>query len=188
MQPEDLAAAMCFMAQKERPFPDGKEPERQQRQRRDERDDRGRDDRRGGERGERAPRRDRREDNEGMVRYRVEVGREQGVNPGDLVGAIANESKISGKNIGHIRLFDNCSSIYLPEGMDEPTISSLKQVKVRNKPLEMTIWVDDGTARDTAREERPRRRRDGEFRRDRDRRSSNPSSAPRKPRNREERS
>ena len=26
MSPEDLAAALCFMAQKERPFPDGKEP------------------------------------------------------------------------------------------------------------------------------------------------------------------
>ena len=164
MSPEDLAAALCFMAQKERPFPDGKEPERPQRQRRE------RDDRRGerGERGDR-PRRDRREDNEGMVRYRVEVGREQGINPGDLVGAIANESKISGKSIGHIRLFERFSSIYLPEGMDDSTLASLKQVKVRNKPLEMSVWVDDGSFR----EERPRRRRrDGEFRRDRDRRSN----------------
>ena len=179
MSPEDLAAALCFMAQKERPFPDGKEPERQQRQRRE------RDDRRGdrGDRGDR-PRRDRREDNEGMVRYRVEVGREQGINPGDLVGAIANESKIPGKNIGHIRLFERCSSIYLPEGMDDSTLASLKQVKVRNKPLEMSVWIDDGSVR----EERPRRRRrDGEFRRDRDRRSNasrgashnNPSRKPR---------
>ena len=177
MSPEDLAAALCFMAQKERPFPDGKEPERQQRQRRE------RDDRRGerGDRGDR-PRRDRREDNEGMIRYRVEVGREQGINPGDLVGAIANESKIPGKNIGHIRLFERCSSIYLPEGMDDATLASLKQVKVRNKPLEMSVWVDDGSVRD----ERPprRRRRDGEFRRERDRRSN----ATRKPRNREDRS
>ncbi|MET4695995.1 DEAD/DEAH box helicase [Endozoicomonas lisbonensis] len=185
MSPEDLAAALCFMAQKERPFPDGKEPERQQRQRRE------RDDRRGerGDRGDR-PRRDRREDNEGMVRYRVEVGREQGINPGDLVGAIANESKIPGKNIGHIRLFERCSSIYLPEGMDDSTLASLKQVKVRNKPLEMSVWVDDGSVR----EERPRRRRrDGEFRRDRDRRSnasrgSSHSNAPRKPRHREDHS
>ncbi|MCW7556181.1 DEAD/DEAH box helicase [Endozoicomonas gorgoniicola] len=179
MSPEDLAAALCFMAQKERPFPDGKEPERPQRQRRE------RDDRRGerGDRGDR-PRRDRREDNEGMVRYRVEVGREQGINPGDLVGAIANESKISGKSIGHIRLFERFSSIYLPEGMDNSTLASLKQVKVRNKPLEMSVWVDDGSFR----EERPRRRRrDGEFRRDRDRRSNatrgssqnNPSRKPR---------
>ena len=171
LSPEDLAAALCYMAQKERPFPDGKEPERPQRQRRE------RDDRR--ERGDR-PRRDRREDNEGMVRYRVEVGREQGINPGDLVGAIANESKISGKSIGHIRLFERFSSIYLPEGMDDATLSALKQVKVRNKPLEMSVWVDDGRHR----EERPRRRRrDGEFRRDRDRRSN----ATKKPRHREDR-
>lgn len=172
---EDMAAALCFMAQKERPFPDGKEPERPQRERRDRDDRRGDRGERGGERGERR-RRDRREDNEGMVRYRVEVGRDQGISPGDLVGAIANESKISGKNIGHIRLFDNCSSIYLPERMDAGTLDSLKEVKVRNKALGLKAWVDDGSARERS-DRRPRRGRDGEFKRDRERRS-----APRKPR------
>ena len=181
---EDLAAALCFLAQKERPFPDGKEPERQQRERRDSRD---RDDRRGdrGDRGDR-PRRDRREDNEGMVRYRVDVGRDQGINPGDLVGAIANESKISGKNIGHIRLFDNCSSIYLPEGIDQATLESLKNVKVRNKALDLKIWTEDSFRGDSRNDRGGERRgrgrgRDGEqgFRRDRERRSG----APRRPRN-----
>ncbi|MGI9275429.1 MAG: DEAD/DEAH box helicase [Endozoicomonas sp.] len=177
MSHEDMAAALCFLAQKERPFPDGKEPERQQRERRD------RDDRRGekGDRGDR-PRRDRREDNEGMVRYRVDVGRDQGINPGDLVGAIANESKISGKNIGHIRLFDNCSSIYLPEGIDAATLESLKNVKVRNKALDLKIWTEDGLRGDRrndrgGQERRGRGRgRDGDqgFRRDRERRSGAP--------------
>ena len=176
---EDMAAALCFLAQKERPFPDGKEPERSQRERREGRGD----DRRGGDRGERGdrPRRDRREDNEGMVRYRVDVGREQGINPGDLVGAIANESKISGKNIGHIRLFDNCSSVYLPEGLDEATLESLKAVKVRNKALDLKVWADDAL-RDDRRDDRKGDRRgrgrgrnaEASFRRDRERRSGSP--------------
>ncbi|TMO71775.1 ATP-dependent RNA helicase, partial [Pseudoalteromonas sp. S3776] len=59
-------------------------------------------------------------------------------------GAIANESNIAGKNIGHIRLFDTCSSIYLPEGVEASTLDALKNVKVRNKALDLKVWVDDG--------------------------------------------
>ena len=130
---EDLAAALCFMAQKERPFPDAKEPEPRQRRERSERQDR-RDNRREGRSRERS--------NEGMVRYRVDLGREQGISPKDLVGAIANEGGIPGKNIGHIRLFERCSSIYLPYGLDEKTLSALKSVKIRNKGLGLQPWQE----------------------------------------------
>ncbi len=135
---EDMAAALCFMAQKERPFPDAKEPEQSRRDNhregRERRDSERRSDRdRGRERS-----------NEGMVRYRVELGRDHGINPGDLVGAIANEGKISGQSIGHIRLFDNCSSVYLPEGMPASVINVLKDAKIRNRPMELKLWVDDG--------------------------------------------
>ena len=135
---EDMAAALCFMAQKERPFPDAKEPEQPRRE--------------GRERGERGERRDgerrgdrgRERSNEGMVRYRVELGRDHGINPGDLVGAIANEGKISGQSIGHIRLFDSCSSVYLPENMASSVLDVLKDAKIRNRPMELKLWVDDG--------------------------------------------
>ncbi len=149
---EDLAVALCFMAQKERPFPDGKEPERPQRERRERRDR--------GERSERGGRERRERSNEGMVRYRVDLGREQGITPGDLVGAIANEGKISGQSIGHIRLFDTCSSVYLPEGLDPQVLSVLKDAKIRNKPMSLQVWVDDG--REPSDRRRPRR--DGERR------------------------
>ena len=133
---EDLAASLCYLAQKERPFPDAREPE--PRQRRERREPRGRD-------GERREGRGRREHStEGMVRYRVELGREQGISPRDLVGAIANEGGIPGSNIGHIRLFESCSSIYLPEGLDDATLSNLKGVRVRNQNLGLRPWQDDG--------------------------------------------
>ncbi len=132
---EDMAAAMCFMAQRERPFPDAKEPEqprREGRERAERRDDSAQRDDRARERS-----------NEGMVRYRVELGRDHGINPGDLVGAIANEGKISGQSIGHIRLFDSCSSVYLPEGIQSSVLDVLKVAKIRNRPMEMKLWVDD---------------------------------------------
>ena len=151
---EDMTAALCYMAQKDRPFPSGKEPEQPRRgERRGDRRDRG-------DRGERGERRER--SNEGMVRYRVELGRDQGISPGDLVGAIANEGKISGQSIGHIRLFDRCSSVYLPEGMDKNVISLLKDAKIRNRPMELKLWVDDGfPAERRSRRDGHRPRRDG---------------------------
>ena len=133
---EDMAAALCFMAQKERPFPDAKEPEPA---RRESREGRERGERRDGER-----RGGRERSNEGMVRYRVELGRDHGINPGDLVGAIANEGKISGQSIGHIRLFDSCSSVYLPEGIASSVLDVLKDAKIRNRPMALKPWVDDG--------------------------------------------
>ena len=154
MSHEDMAAALCYLAQKDRPFPDGKEPERPQRERR--------------ERGERGERRERRErSNEGMTRYRVNLGRDQGITPGDLVGAIANEGKISGQSIGHIRLFDTCSSVYLPEGLDQKVLETLKGAKIRNKPMDLKIWAGDDPA-DRGGDRRGRGRRDGDRRGRRD--------------------
>lgn len=156
---EDMAVALCFMAQRERPFPDAKEPEqprREGRERAERRDDSARRDDRARERS-----------NEGMVRYRVELGRDHGINPGDLVGAIANEGKISGQSIGHIRLFDSCSSVYLPEGIQSSVLDVLKGAKIRNRPMEMKLWVDDGfpterrVRKDFARRDGSRRREGG---------------------------
>lgn len=165
----ELAAALCYLAQKERPFPDAKEPEHTARDRnehpeRGDRRDRGdRGERRVRERGERGERRERRErperSNEGMIRYRVELGRDQGISPGDLVGAIANEGKISGQSIGHIRLFDRCSSVYLPENMDPKVIDTLKGAKIRNRPMELKLWVDEGFPAD--RQRKPNFKREG---------------------------
>lgn len=161
---EDMAAALCFMAQKERPFPDAKEPEppRREGRERGERGDRPDRGERRGRDGERRGDRGRERNNDGMVRYRVELGRDQGINPGDLVGAIANEGKISGQSIGHIRLFDSCSSVYLPEGMDKAVIEALKGAKIRNRPMELKLWSGD----EPQSTERRGGRREGAGRRD----------------------
>ncbi len=137
---EDLAASLCYLAQKERPFPDAREPEPRQR-----RENGGRnrsEPRRGKERHEHSA--------QGMIRYRVDVGREQGISPGDLVGAIANEGGIPGSNIGHIRLFETCSSIYLPEGLDESILTTLKNVKIRNQGLGLRPWQNNGVRGDSS--------------------------------------
>ena len=118
---ETLAAALLKMAQGERSLivpPDA--PMRPRREFRD-RDDRF--DRRG-DRNERGPRGDRedrpkreRRDVGDMELYRIEVGRDDGVEVRHIVGAIANEGDISSRYIGNIKLFASHSTIELPKGM-----------------------------------------------------------------------
>ena len=70
--------------------------------------------------------------------YRVEVGRTNGVQPGNLVGAIANEAGVASSNIGRIEIFDAYSTIELPEGMPKDIFHLLKKVWVSGRQLEIT--------------------------------------------------
>ncbi|MEM7587936.1 MAG: DEAD/DEAH box helicase, partial [Acidobacteriota bacterium] len=63
-----------------------------------------------------------------MVRYRIEVGRSHGVQPGNIVGAISNEAELDGQHIGHITLYDNFSLVELPDGMPRETYKHLQSV------------------------------------------------------------
>jgi ATP-dependent RNA helicase DeaD len=78
----------------------------------------------------------------GMVRYRIEVGLDHGVQPKNIVGAVANEAGIDSEFIGHIKLYDSYSTIDLPEGMPRETFKILKRVRVMGRPL--NISKDDG--------------------------------------------
>ncbi|WP_211830260.1 DEAD/DEAH box helicase [Kistimonas asteriae] len=127
----DLAAALLFLAQKDRPLQLKEEPVRT-------REPRQRDDRDGGrERRDRGERRSREFANVNMQRYRLDVGREHGVMPGNIVGAIANEAEIDNRYIGHIKLFDNYSTVDLPEGIPGEVLQHLQKVRVCGRPLKM---------------------------------------------------
>ncbi len=78
----------------------------------------------------------------GLVRYRIEVGLDHGVQPKNIVGAVANEAGIDSEFIGHIKLYDTYSTIDLPEGMPKETFRILKKVRVMGRPL--NISLDDG--------------------------------------------
>ena len=70
-----------------------------------------------------------------MERFRVEVGHEHEVKPGNIVGAIANEAGIESRYIGRIQIFDDHSLIDLPEGMPDETFQHLKRVWVVKRQL-----------------------------------------------------
>ena len=74
----------------------------------------------------------------GMERFRIEVGLNQGVKPGNIVGAIANEADLSSKHIGRISIFDDHSTVDLPAGISEETLTLLKKVRVAEKQLKIS--------------------------------------------------
>jgi ATP-dependent RNA helicase DeaD len=70
--------------------------------------------------------------------YRIEVGHAHGVQPGNIVGAIANEAGIDGRNIGHIDIRRDHSLVDLPVGMPEEIFDSLQTVQVRGVELRIS--------------------------------------------------
>ena len=106
-----------------------------QRGRRDGRYGRGRD-----ARGQRSGRggRGRSQDNE-MARLFLNVGRDQNIKPGDVLGAIAGESGISGRMIGSIDMYDKYTFVEVPEDCAGEVLECMKRVKIRGKNVRMEL-------------------------------------------------
>jgi ATP-dependent RNA helicase DeaD len=73
-----------------------------------------------------------------MESFRIEVGHTHGVQPGNIVGAIANEAGLEGKHIGHIDIREDHSFVDLPAGMPKEIFRELKKVRVRGTELRIS--------------------------------------------------
>ena len=73
-----------------------------------------------------------------MDTYRIEVGRDHGVQVKNIVGAIANEADISSKFIGDIRLFNEHSTVQLPKDMPADVLGHFNNVFICKRPMKMT--------------------------------------------------
>ncbi len=73
----------------------------------------------------------------GMTRYRIEVGRNDGVAPRNIVGAVANEAGIQSQMIGPIKIYPHFSTIDLPEGMPKDVFQTLQRTWVSGKQLRL---------------------------------------------------
>ncbi len=122
-----IAAALAYLVQKERPLVPEDIPAEKPRESR-----------------EPAPPRERNQGGgeAGMQRYRIEVGRDNGVEPRHIVGAISNEANISSRHIGAIKLFNTFSLVDLPDDMPPEVFDLLKKVWICGQP--MKISVDTG--------------------------------------------
>jgi ATP-dependent RNA helicase DeaD len=82
---------------------------------------------------------------EGKRTYRVEVGHEHGVKPGNIIGAIANEAGLESQFIGRLSIRDHYSLIDLPDGMPKEVFEHLKKVWVVQQQLRIHEWDGNDT-------------------------------------------
>ncbi|MBI1891362.1 MAG: DEAD/DEAH box helicase [Burkholderiales bacterium] len=99
------------------------------------------------ERGERSDRPERprthkerihREPDPGMQTFRIEVGHVHGVKPGNIVGAIANEGGLDSKHIGRIEIYDDYSTLDLPDSLPDALLKQLQTVWVAGQQLRIS--------------------------------------------------
>ncbi len=84
----------------------------------------------------------------GMVRLILGAGRNQGIRPQDIVGAIANEAKIPGRAIGAIDILDTYSFVDIPEAFVERVLGALRRASIKGRTVSADVARgDDGAPR-----------------------------------------
>ena len=76
----------------------------------------------------------------GKRTYRIEVGHEHGVKPGNIIGAIANEAGLESQYIGRLSIRGDYSLIDLPDGMPKEVFQHLQKVWVNQQQLQISEW------------------------------------------------
>ncbi len=72
----------------------------------------------------------------------VGAGRNKGIRPGDLVGAIANETGLAGSEIGPIRITEHHSVVGVPEDAVDEVVARLGKTTVKGKKVKTRRWTD----------------------------------------------
>lgn len=75
----------------------------------------------------------------GMARLYIDVGRDDGVRPADIVGAIANEAGIPGRAVGAIELFERFSFVEVPGNLVERVLRALKRTTIRGRKISPSV-------------------------------------------------
>ena len=146
----EIAAVLALLMQGETPFLLSNKPARKARDDWDNADSsgsRGRRQSRNSRERDRSPRdrssrsrspRDNSPPDAGMQRYRIEVGHNHEVKPGNIVGAIANEGNIDSKYIGRINIDENFTTVDLPDDLSRDVITTLRKARVAGRPMNIT--------------------------------------------------
>ena len=77
--------------------------------------------------------------NESMTRLFINIGRNQGVRPGDILGAITGESGVSGDSIGSIDMFDKYTFVDVPKDDAKKVCKAMKKSKIKGKNVNVEI-------------------------------------------------
>ena len=98
--------------------------------------------RRDGGRGSRGGRDER--NGNGMARLFINIGKNQNIRPGDILGAIAGESGIPGRMVGSIDMYDKYTFVEVPEENAEAVLKAMKNAKIKGKNIRMEVAGSKG--------------------------------------------
>lgn len=85
----------------------------------------------------RGPRNSRSGGGENVARLFINIGKNQGIRPGDILGAIAGESGMPGSMVGSIDMFDKYTFVEVPREQADIVLKAMKDVKIKGKNVHM---------------------------------------------------
>jgi ATP-dependent RNA helicase DeaD len=106
------------------------------------------------------PRAPRGDDSEKKVRLSMAVGKRDGIRPADVVGSIANEADVPGRDIGPIEIRDEITYVTVPERFVEAILDKVGPAKFRGRPVNIQVAGAGEAPRERGTEERRPPRRD----------------------------
>lgn len=74
-----------------------------------------------------------------MVRLFINIGKDQNVRPGDVLGAVAGESGIPGKIVGSIDMYDKYTFVEVPEDCADTVLDAMRNAKIKGKQVHMEM-------------------------------------------------
>jgi len=83
----------------------------------------------------------------GMAKVYIGAGREAGIRPGDLVGAIANEAGLNSNVIGAVEVMDRFSLVEVPEVLAREIIETLSRTRVKGQKVAVKLFLEQGSRR-----------------------------------------
>ncbi len=149
----EIAAALAKMTMGDRPLlldPEKDRPARNRAEPRQRREP--------GERDGTSRRKGQSRPDKGMDRFRIEVGRQHKVKPGNIVGAIANEAGLDSEYIGHIDIHEAFTLVDLPKDMPNDVFQDLKKMRVCGQRLDISRLERAGKKRAAARKAKKRKK------------------------------
>jgi ATP-dependent RNA helicase DeaD len=96
------------------------------------------------------------DDDEEKVRLSMAVGKKDGIRPADVVGSIANEAGLTGREIGPIEIRDEITFVSIPAKHQHDVLAKLSGARFRGRPVNLRVAGAEAPPRDR---ERPAGRR-----------------------------
>ena len=93
-----------------------------------------------------------------MVRLFIDTGRQAGVRPADIVGAVAGEADIPGRAIGAIDIHERFTFVEVPAEYVDQVLDRMRRVKIRKQPVTVKMATPKSAERPGGKRRGPKRR------------------------------